>query len=308
MIPAHNCAVYLRQTLESILVQDPGSHEMQIEVLDDASSDDPGTVVRELGAGRIGFHRHDRRVGHVANFNDCILRSRGQLVHILHGDDAVRPGFYEALGKPFDDLPDVGAAFCRYISMGSSGHWESVGKLEQESAGVLSDWLERIAVGQRLQTPCMVVRRETYEVLGGYDTRLPSGEDWEMWVRIAARFPVWYEPAPLALYRVHRSSITGDELRTGSNVRSLRDVIEINRPALPRARADAITRRALEDTAVTAIRRAIRLLHAGEPAAARSQVREALRTSRTPAVVERLAYFGVVWARRAIRQRAGGWS
>ena len=44
----------------------------------------------------------------------------------------------------------------------------------------------------------IAVRREAYECLGGFDARLKCSEDWEMWVRIAARYPIWHEPAPLA--------------------------------------------------------------------------------------------------------------
>ena len=41
MIPAYNCARFLAATLESVLAQDPGPAQMQIEVVDDCSSDDP---------------------------------------------------------------------------------------------------------------------------------------------------------------------------------------------------------------------------------------------------------------------------
>src|SRR6266478_3592096 len=54
MIPTHDCAGYLRETLASVLRQDPGPEVMQIEVVDDHSTrDDPETVVRELGKGRV---------------------------------------------------------------------------------------------------------------------------------------------------------------------------------------------------------------------------------------------------------------
>ena len=53
MIPTYNCATFLRTTLESVLAQDPGPEQMQIEVVDDHSTeDDPAVVVRALGAGR----------------------------------------------------------------------------------------------------------------------------------------------------------------------------------------------------------------------------------------------------------------
>ena len=47
----------------------------------------------------------------------------------------------------------------------------------------------------------MVVKREVYAQLGGYDESLRYGEDWEMWVRIAASYPVGYQTQPLAEFR-----------------------------------------------------------------------------------------------------------
>ena len=56
MIPTYNCVNYLRETLASVLAQDPGPEIMQIEVVDDHSTkDDPAAVVEELGCGRVGF-------------------------------------------------------------------------------------------------------------------------------------------------------------------------------------------------------------------------------------------------------------
>ena len=264
MIPTHDCASYLRETLASVLAQDPGPERMQIDVVDDASSDAPERVVEELGRGRVGFFRQPRNVGHVANFNTCLQRSRGRLVHLLHGDDCVRDGFYAAMARLLEAESEAGAAFCRYIAIDEHGDWSTIAALEQRTAGLIGDWLERIAVGQRLQTPCMVVRREAYERLGGFDRRGGFAEDWEMWVRIAAHYPVAYEPAPLALYRVHPVSRTGRMLRTGENVRDLRRVIEINREHFPPERADEIARRALRETATTCLRRARRQLGAGD--------------------------------------------
>jgi glycosyltransferase involved in cell wall biosynthesis len=54
--PDYNCASYLRETLASVLAQDPGPEHMQIEVIDDCSTkDDPQAVVREMGMGRVSF-------------------------------------------------------------------------------------------------------------------------------------------------------------------------------------------------------------------------------------------------------------
>ena len=101
MIPNYNSTRYLKQTLESILVQDPGAEEMQIEIVDNCSTeDDPGRIVAEMGVGdRVQVFRRAEHVGMSANWNTCIERARGQWVHILHSDDTVVVGFYDSLRR-----------------------------------------------------------------------------------------------------------------------------------------------------------------------------------------------------------------
>ena len=312
MIPTYNCANSLAQTLCSVLRQDPGPDVMQIEVVDDHSErDDPERVTREVGAGRVSFFRQPNNVGHVRNFNTCLQRSRGTLVHLLHGDDAVRDGFYETLGAAFERDASIGAAFCRFIAMDDAGHWQTIGPLMAPAAGVLPNWLDQIARGQRLQPPSIVVRRDVYERLGGFDDRIQSyGEDWEMWTRTAAHYRFWYEPEPLALYRLRAASLSRGAVSTGQNIRDLACAISLNRALLPPNDADAITSFATVDTAVTALRRSHRMLRAGETRAPLVQLREALRLSRSPRVLtgsaKLLAHWALVHLRRGLGRVSPG--
>jgi glycosyltransferase involved in cell wall biosynthesis len=304
MIPSHNCAGYLRQTLLSVLCQDPGSQAMQIEVVDDASTeDDPEAVVREIGGGRVGFHRQTVNVGHSANFQTCLERSRGRIVHLLHGDDAVRPGFYEKLGVAFERTPGLGAAFCRQVYIDEAGNeiWHS--PLERESSGVLENWLERIAVRQLIQTPSIVVAREVYEQIGTFDRRLSWVEDWEMWVRIAAYRDVWFETRQLALYRVHGTSSTSRQLRSAENLRDVRRALSIIRRYLPAERAEASVNASLAFWADDALRNRVpTFIRKGDLAAALAQVAEALRCSRSLATLGALCGLFPVFAGTAVRR------
>lgn len=236
MIPTYNCAEYLRETLASVLAQDPGSDVMQIEVVDDCSTkDDPAAVVEELGQGRVSFYQQPENVGFIKNFETCLERSQGKLIHQLHGDDCVRDGFYRKMQSAFEQKPEIGAAFCRHIYMDEHSHWQTISDLEQLESGILSNWLEKIAAGQRLVTPSIVVRRDVYEKLGSFDRRMScAGEDWEMWVRIAANYPVWYEVEPLAEYRTKRpGSLTAGSARTNKLVQDMRKANEIIESYLP---------------------------------------------------------------------------
>ncbi|MEO6256672.1 MAG: glycosyltransferase [Sphingomicrobium sp.] len=252
MIPAFQCATYLGETLRSVLAQDPGPDAMQIEVVDDASSDDLAAIVNSVGQGRVGYHRQPRNIGHIANFAACLERSRGELVHLLHGDDLVLPGFYEALDRGFGD-PVIGAAFCRWQIVDSAGSVMDVAQAEQAAAGPLDDALGKLASEQRIVTPAIVVRRSVWEQLGGFDPRLACAEDWEMWVRIAARYGIWYEPALLATYRKHDDSNTGRHFADARELRYTELAMDLFRPLLPDDRAAAIigsARRAYARTAL----------------------------------------------------------
>src|SRR5919107_2475664 len=77
MIPAHNHCDYLAETLRSVLAQDLGAVHMQLEVIDDASSEDVESVVRSIGKGRVDYFRQPRNIGQIGNFATCLQRSRG---------------------------------------------------------------------------------------------------------------------------------------------------------------------------------------------------------------------------------------
>jgi glycosyltransferase involved in cell wall biosynthesis len=313
MIPTYNCASYLRETLASVLAQDPGSEVMQIEVIDDYSTKDaPAAVVEELGRGRVSFYRQKENVGYIRNFDTCLERSHGKLIHILHGDDYVREGFYRKLQQAFEQNQEIGAAFCRSLYIDEQGHWQSISPLERSENGILSNWLEQIATGQRITTPSIVVRRDVYEKLGGFDRRFScAGEDWEMWVRIAAEYPVWFEVEPLAAYRVKRAgSLTGDSVRTGKLVRDMRKATEIVASYLPtylpKALADELSSKARETYAQWSIETAQQMLAAGNIRGAIAQTQEALRCSNSlrisRSVIKLFLREGTRWSWRKVRK------
>lgn len=313
MIPTYNCAKYLRETLASVLAQDPGPDVMQIAVVDDRSTqDDPAAVVEELGRGRVEFYQQPENVGLTRNFQTCLERSRGRLIHQLHGDDCVRDGFYQKMQRAFSENPEIGAAFCRHIFIDEHGYYQYLSGLEQAESGVLpSNWLELIAGFQRIQTPAIVVRREIYEQLGGFDHRLVScAEDWEMWVRISARYPMWYEVEPLAMYRKHSNSITKRNVQTGIYIRQMREAIEIFKSYLPKAVAGKVCQKAGQNCAFYALELADEILATGDMPSAITQIREALKCSRSFRVIRSagriILWDGSLWIGQTLRTALQG--
>jgi hypothetical protein len=287
MIPTYECARTLPSTIESVLVQAPAPDVMEIVVVDDASREDIAGVVARYG-GRVGFHRQSRNLGVPENLTACIRLSRGEIVHILHGDDRVKPGFYDAMSQAME-AADVGAAFCRQIFVDSTGVETAMSPLDPARRGVIPDALRFLAAEQRVMTPSICVRRSVYELLGGFHPELRCSEDWEMWVRIASCFAVWYETEPLAVYRVQKISNTSRNQRTGADLDFTAHAIEIMSGYLPAAERDSAARRTRALYARSALEVAEKAAQQGDLETAIAQWRGALRLSRAAGVLPRAA-------------------
>lgn len=283
MIPTYNCAHQVGETLASVVDQAPPADDMEIVVVDDASQDDIARVVA-IHAGRVVLHRQPGNLGVPGNLNAALQLSRGRLVHLLHGDDFVEPGFYAAMAGAFADAA-VGAAFCRQIFINERGDEIGRSPVEARAAGRLPDALRRLASEQRIMTPSICVRRSVYERLGGFHPALGCAEDWEMWVRIASAYPVAYVPAPLARYRMQGNSNSGRNIRTARDVAFIGLAIALIRQHLPPGIAGAVSRQARRTYARSAIETARRCAAGGDRTAAFAQLRGALGLSRDPATL-----------------------
>jgi glycosyltransferase involved in cell wall biosynthesis len=219
MIPTFNCAQYLRHTLESVLQQDPGPEQMQIEVIDDCSTkDDPETVVLGMGRGRVALHRKAKNAGAIANFNTCIERSHGRLIHILHGDDGVLPGFYATVAEMAAKHPECALYATRCFIADEEGHYTGVsGRLPELESPPGND-VKRFLSGNPLNFPGVVVRREFYEKSGGFLPQLVHTADWEMWARAVSKGGGMTTPNVLAMYRLFAANDTSRLMRTAENL------------------------------------------------------------------------------------------
>ena len=207
---------------------------MQIEVVDDCSTDaNVQELVERIGQGRISYFRQERNVGSLRNFETCINRSRGKYIHLLHGDDRVKDGYYSAITKVFEKFPEAGAAFSSWDYIKSDGIVSRQSLLEANEPCVLDNWLYKLAEIQRLQYVAITVKREVYEKLGSFYLA-HYGEDWEMWARIAKYYETAYVPEYLAEYREHKNSITWRSYQTGQNIKDFEKVITIIISYLPK--------------------------------------------------------------------------
>ena len=275
MVPAYEPDGKLRDSLKSVLAQAPPPAEMQITVVDDAST--PGSVERLVRSidpsGRVDVVSHGSRLGLAGNWNRAIALARGHFIHLLHQDDAVCPGFYAAIDRGFRHADDIGMAFCRSRIVDDRDRLVKTTSRQKWFAGVLVNWLQTIAERQRIQTPAAVVARSTYEAIGGYRYDLCHALDWEMWVRIASRYRVWYEPRPLAIYRRHVANETSRLFASGAVWPDMARALRINAATLPDSLRDATLAASVRWHAASAMRTADRQLAAGATAEAAATLR-----------------------------------
>ena len=237
MIPTYNCGNYLRRTLESVLCQDPGPEKMQLEVVDGCSThDDPETVINEVAKGRVSFHRIPRNEGAANTFNACIHRSVGHWVHIIHGDDQVRPGFYDAYESAIYAFPTSVMVLGGYSVIDEYNNFiRDRPRDDVDGVGIIPDFASRQAFKQLASFPAVVVRRSSYEAAGGFCTWFSHVVDMDMWLRIGLLGDVAGVHETYALYREHRQSLSSQAIMNGESIRERVLLTLINRERLRRS-------------------------------------------------------------------------
>lgn len=294
MIPTYNLKdKYLEQTLRSVVEQAPFPEEMQIEVVNDHPSqliqNEIEAIIKKVGGDRIKFYRHsETNVGQTAIFNLCIQQARGQWVHILHDDDLVKPGFYSSLRGSIEQQLTIGAAFCRCVHVNEENAPLWLSPLERETPGILTDWLKKIAVYSWIAAASMVVKRSVYEELGGFCPQAGAAADWEMWKRIAVRYPMWYEPQMFACTRMNSASWTSRLFQEGENIAEARKAIEISQSYLPKESAEELSNQSRDHYAIEALKMAHSMIAKGEMNSAIAQIREGLKCSTSAKVMSLL--------------------
>ena len=231
-IPTFNGASWVRQTIESALVQDfPDS---EVVICDDASSDDTVAVVRQFEDPRVRVIVNRERVGLARNWNRSVQASRGANVKFLMQDDRLAPDCVSRMLEVIRQNPEVGMVFCaREIDLDDPADPASI--LFRERFGELHSRLgplSRVNDGRALfaamerdrfrdnligEPTAVMVTREALLKLGLFNVQLHQLTDLEMWLRIASSYRVGFIAEPLATFRVHARSASTLNERTGSS-------------------------------------------------------------------------------------------
>src|SRR5207253_2358252 len=126
---------------------------------------------------------------------------------------------------------------------------------------------------------------------------------------IAARYPVWYDPEPLACYRRHAAAATQSLMRSGKNIAEIRHSIELSKAYLAPEIAGSVSRRAREYYTWLAVQQAGLTLFFDFRSTI-AQLREARKLTSTKMVLKKMAELALetfrhkVWYKSGICQRA----
>lgn len=248
VIPIYKRNDYILECLANVLLQWSGKADMEILVIDNASTSPLYELVNSLGGGIINYYRNSENIGPANNMNMGIYLSRGEWVHVLHDDDSVSPGFYSQLQQSLKNSPEnIGAACTGFEYANENGKTVRLGEINSlpgQQKGILQNWLSRIGVCGFVMTPALVIRRKTHEKLGGYNPEIPNINDWELHKRIAAFYEWWYEPQVLARFRIHSNTETSESWNSGKMAVQVEKAINISQSYLPIDSRAEITARA----------------------------------------------------------------
>ncbi|MDQ3929046.1 MAG: glycosyltransferase family 2 protein [Chloroflexota bacterium] len=238
VVPTYNRAGMLREALGSIMSQTVTPAE--VVVVDDGSTDETPHVVREFegGASAVTLLQlpHSNRRGPMRNVG--IAAGTSPIVAFLDSDDLWKPTRLERQLEAWARAPEAGFAFCNCY------RFDETGLLEPPCLPPAARW-EGYILGDVLEEPVaggstLMVRREALDQVGGFrDLRM--NEDYELTLRLAARYPASYVPEPLVLVREHagRTTLARPETPLLDYLRIVRGFLEAH-PELPgyaRARA-----------------------------------------------------------------------
>jgi glycosyltransferase involved in cell wall biosynthesis len=232
IIPCYNAARFIGETLQSVLSQ---THvDTCAIVVDDHSTDDTADIAERFGP-RVRVMRQHQQGGVSAARNAAMDVADGDAIAFLDGDDRWHPEKIARQVAYLEAHPECGVVHTAVRHINGAGE-------EIERPGGAIPW--RIADGQCLgdllahntiTTSTVVIRRTALDT-DRFPEDLRMGEDWDLWLRLAARTEFGYLGDPLTDYRIHDSNTT----------RNLELVLRARLTVIDRAMArglDAVQRR-----------------------------------------------------------------
>jgi glycosyltransferase involved in cell wall biosynthesis len=197
VVPTRNRSNFLALTLQSVLAQ--RLVDLEVVVVDEASTDDTAEVIASLRDPRVRVVHHDAPVGVAMARNHGWRVATGNWIAFVDDDDLWAPN---KLAAQLTAATETGR------------DWAYVGVVNMDDAGRIISGVRPPAPEQIMRDlpgynavpgggSNVVARRALLEAVGPFDARHLNTEDWDMWLRLAIEGPPACVPVPLLAYRLH---------------------------------------------------------------------------------------------------------
>ena len=208
IIPTYHRATVVGEAVDSVLGQT--YRDGEIIVVDDGSTDGTGEVmsnyVARFGA-RVSYLRQ-RNAGAPAARNVGLRAATGEYVAFLDSDDLYLPRRLEVGVGALEDDPQCGASYVDAQTVDAQGAVLLRSRVRR-FGGPASGWiLPALFRGDPIATNAITIRRSVLDEVGLFDEKLWSGQDTDLWWRIAKRYPMRGLPEVLYVIREFESSLS----------------------------------------------------------------------------------------------------
>lgn len=213
--PSFNQGRFLRATIESVLAQD--YPHVEYIIMDGGSSDESAAIAAEYSSRLEFLSEPDRGQSHA--INKGFARARGEVLAWINSDDLLLPGAVSAAVEALSGDIVAGAVYGEGLRIDESGR--TLGRYPFTEPFNL--WkLSRLTDYILQQT--LYVRRRALAAVGPLDESLHYAMDWDLLIRLGARFPIRHVPCLMGAIREHRAakSFRGGRARVAEIARVLR--------------------------------------------------------------------------------------
>ncbi len=195
ILPTRHRPALTQEAVESVLSQSRPPDE--VIVVDDGSADGTAHALARFGKDLTIIRQEHAGVS--AARNAGIRAARGEWIAFLDSDDLWLPGKLrgqeDALTRPENADYRVAYTNEKWIRDGTQ---RNQGHRHAKHTG----WIYVRCLPLCIISPSSVImRRDVFDEVGLFDEELPACEDYDMWLRLSARFPVLYLPEKLVVKR-----------------------------------------------------------------------------------------------------------
>lgn len=193
IIPTYNRGWIIKEAIDSVLAQD--FEDFELIVVDDGSTDNTPEVL-DAYRGTIKVFRQKNK-GVSAARNRGIAEASGRFIAFLDSDDFWLPQKLSRQVEFFNTTPD--ALICQTEEVWiRSGVRVNPKKRHKKPSGMIFEPSLALCL---VSPSAVMIRRSLLGIVGNFDETLPACEDYDLWLRISCRFPVYHIDTPLIIKR-----------------------------------------------------------------------------------------------------------